>query len=36
MAVVDNGSAYLDDQTRNSIDASIVEDVMTADIQTHT
>jgi hypothetical protein len=25
MAVVDNGSAYLDDQTRNAIDGSMVE-----------
>lgn len=34
--LIDNGSAYLDDQGRNAIDASIVEDVMTAEmIRTH-
>jgi len=34
--LIDNGSAYLDDQSRNAIDASIVEDTMTAEmIRTH-
>lgn len=37
MVVIDNGPAYLDDQSRNATDTPIVEDVMIAEmIQTHT